>query len=252
MPAARKKPRAWLTATGTIQAAGRVRVSVTTNARKVSLTYRTAKGTKRTATITIRRGHGVKRLAAGSTRIHVRARATSTLRRSLLVRVVPVPAEVPGPTPTTAPGPAPSTAPPTTGAVEVEVVTLVNEARSVARTCGPESFAAAPALAVNDLLTRSARGHSTDMALNGYFSHTGLDGSQPWDRMTAVGYQWLAAGENIAAGQRTPREVVGAWLDSPGHCSNIMSGEFTEIGVGYAYAASSTYTHYWTQNFGRR
>lgn len=131
------------------------------------------------------------------------------------------------------------------------MVTLVNDARAVARTCGTTNYEAAPALTVNPPLILSARGHSQDMATNGHFSHTGLDGSLPWDRMRAVGYNWRAAGENIAAGQPTAKAVVTAWLNSPGHCSNIMSDGFTETGVGYAYSATSPYGHYWTQNLGR-
>lgn len=56
----------------------------------------------------------------------------------------------------------------------------------------------------------------------------------------------------IAAGYTTPAAVVNGWMMSPGHCMNIMSGNFKEIGVGYAYNSMSSYKHYWTQDFGRR
>lgn len=101
-------------------------------------------------------------------------------------------------------------------------------------------------------LTISARGHATDMAANDYFSHTGLDGSSMADRITDAGYIWNAVGENIAAGQTTSTEVVTAWMNSQGHRDNILSSTYCDIGVGYAFETSSTYYHYWVQNFGRK
>lgn len=257
---AAKRPRAALTASGRTLDSGKVLVSVRSNARKVKLTYRSASNRARTATIRLRAGSGVRRLAAGSTRIRARARATTRLRASLAVRVVPTPAPT-QPQPSAPPTQAQPSAPPAEpqpsapsgpSAAEAQVVVLVNQARATARTCGTTAHPPAPALAVHDLLVGVARAHSLDMAVHGYFSHTGLDGSEPWDRMSAAGYDWMAAGENIAAGQPTPESVVSAWLASPGHCQNIMNDRFTEIGVGYAHVAASTYGHYWTQNFGRR
>ncbi len=70
--------------------------------------------------------------------------------------------------------------------------------------------------------------------------------------MTRAGYNWRAAGENIAAGYTTVRATVDGWLKSPGHCKNIMSANFTEVGVGYGYNANSTYKHYWVTDFGKR
>ena len=93
-------------------------------------------------------------------------------------------------------------------------------------------------------------GHAVDMATQNYFSHTSLDGRSPWDRIDEAGYPHFGAGENIAAGQRTAEDVVTAWLNSPGHCRNIMNPSFDELGVGYAYDAASTYQRYWVQNFG--
>jgi uncharacterized protein YkwD len=93
----------------------------------------------------------------------------------------------------------------------------------------------------------AARVHSKDMAEEGFFSHTNNDGATPWDRIKAAGYSFSTAGENIAAGYPNPQAVVEGWLDSPGHCKNIMSPAFTEIGVGYY--AGGAYDHYWTQAF---
>ena len=65
--------------------------------------------------------------------------------------------------------------------------------------------------------------------------------------MKAYGISYRTAGENIASGQRTAQAVVTAWMNSEGHRKNILSANFTEIGVGYA--AKSNGTPYWTQMF---
>lgn len=126
---------------------------------------------------------------------------------------------------------------------ESEVIDLVNVEREA------EGL---PPLSYDASLASVARGHSEDMGLQDYFSHTGLDGRSPCGRMTDAGYNWNYCGENIAAGQPTPEDVIDTWMASPGHRANILNPNFCDIGVGYAYVASSTYGHYWTQNFGRR
>ncbi len=105
------------------------------------------------------------------------------------------------------------------------------------------------ALKSNSLLKSAAQKHSADMAKKDYFSHTGKDGRSPFDRMTDAGYSFSAAAENIAAGQRTPADVVEGWMNSAGHRKNILNCTYTEIGVGYAKGGS--YGTYWTQNFGK-
>jgi len=89
------------------------------------------------------------------------------------------------------------------------------------------------------------------MAERNYFAHDTLEGVTPWDRMKAQGYSFRAAGENIAAGQPTLEAVVQGWVDSPGHCQNLMSADFTEVGMGRFDKAGSTYGVYWTQDFGK-
>jgi uncharacterized protein YkwD len=132
-----------------------------------------------------------------------------------------------------------------------EVFALVNQARAQARVCGTQSFAAAPALVWDDRLGKAAQGHSTDMAVNNYFSHTSLDGRTFVDRVKAQGYtSFSSLGENIAAGQPTAAQVVNAWLKSPGHCKNIMNPKFRDLGVGHA--TGGTFGVYWTQDFGRQ
>jgi uncharacterized protein YkwD len=94
----------------------------------------------------------------------------------------------------------------------------------------------------NDKLEQAALIHSQDMDTNGYFDHTGRDGSTPATRITGVGYKWSAIGENIAMGYPSEQAVISAWLASEGHCKNIMNGMFTEMGVALD-------GKYWTQEF---
>ncbi len=68
-------------------------------------------------------------------------------------------------------------------------------------------------------------------------------------RIAAAGYRASGWGENIAAGQSTPEEVVQGWMESPGHCRNIMNPEYRTIGIGYGVVPGSPYGTYWTQDF---
>ena len=123
---------------------------------------------------------------------------------------------------------------------------LVNEARSTPTDCGG-SFGELPAtqpLALESRLTAAAQTHSEDMHANRFLGHTGSDGSSLPERLAREGYAWLAIGENVAFGFHTPAGVMDAWLASPGHCRNVMSPDFTELGVGRSSV-------YWTQVFAR-
>lgn len=134
--------------------------------------------------------------------------------------------------------------------LEAEVLVLVNENRAAGANCGSEgSFPVVPPLSAHGALTCAARVHSKDMVDRDFFDHTNPEGLAPWDRMDLAGYNWNAAGENIAAGSATAAGTVQQWMNSDGHCANIMSGEFEEIGVGYY--PGGEFGHVWTQVFGR-
>ncbi|MGE0099125.1 MAG: CAP domain-containing protein [Hydrogenophaga sp.] len=127
----------------------------------------------------------------------------------------------------------------------------INTARATARTCGSTAMPAVAALTWNDRLFSAAARHSRDMATNNYFSHTGLDGSSPAQRLAAEGYAWSWAGENIAAGQPTVAAVMSGWLASPGHCANIMRAEYQDVGVSCVQQSGTTYGRYWTMALAR-
>lgn len=153
----------------------------------------------------------------------------------------PAPAPVkPAPAPTTQ-APAPTTTNNTSTAVssyEQKVVELVNVERQKAGL---------PALKLDTAISNVARTKSKDMATNNYFAHQSPTYGSAGDMLTKFGIRWSAWGENIASGQRTPESVVTAWMNSPGHRANIMSTNFSRIGVGYA--TNSNGTPYWTQMF---
>ena len=134
---------------------------------------------------------------------------------------------------------------------ENEVLTLVNQKRAAGATCGGVAKPPVAALTSNSLLRCAARFHSKDMGDKNFFSHTGSNGSTFTTRINNAGYTWTAAGENIAAGQTTPTNVVNGWMASTGHCNNIMNGNYKHLGVGYYYKSTATYKHYWTQDFGK-
>ncbi|WP_420489863.1 CAP domain-containing protein [Neobacillus drentensis] len=100
------------------------------------------------------------------------------------------------------------------------------------------------ALKVDLSLSKMARDKSQDMSTNHYFSHTSPTYGSPFEMMKKYGITYRYAGENIAMGQRTPEEVVTAWMNSEGHRKNILSPNFTSIGVGYVADGD-----YWTQEF---
>lgn len=96
-------------------------------------------------------------------------------------------------------------------------------------------------------VARVARYKSKDMRDKNYFSHTSPTYGSPFQMMKDFGVSYRSAGENIAAGQTTPEEVVRAWMNSEGHRKNILNEGYTRIGVGYVSGGS--YGHYWTQMF---
>ncbi|HEY0062088.1 MAG TPA: CAP domain-containing protein [Telluria sp.] len=128
------------------------------------------------------------------------------------------------------------------------ILAAVNRARASERKCGTRFFTAAAPMTWNAALADAALLHSADMAAQHYLNHTGKDGRTAAERALAAGYRWRRIGENIAAGQDTPEEVVQGWLDSPGHCINIMSEDLTEMGAAYAVNSGREPARiYWTQ-----
>ena len=123
-------------------------------------------------------------------------------------------------------------------AFQKEVVDLVNVERTN-RGLNP--------LKLDEKLSNVATTKSQDMINKNYFDHTSPTYGSPFDMMKQFGISYKSAGENIAMGQNSPKEVVTAWMNSPGHRANILNSSFTDIGVGIAKNSSGSI--YWTQMF---
>jgi uncharacterized protein YkwD len=117
------------------------------------------------------------------------------------------------------------------------VVCLINRQRAAHRL---------PPLRQSRLLDRSAQGWTNTMVTHGFFSH----GANFAARISAVGFAWTAAGENIATGFVTPRGVVRAWMGSAGHCQNILNPTYTHVGTGVlSHVVGGGRGATWTQDF---
>lgn len=118
-----------------------------------------------------------------------------------------------------------------------EILRLVNQQRA------QNGLAA---LTLSEKLCELATLKAEDMVANGYFDHTSPTYGTPFAMMKQFGVSYSSAGENIAAGQRTPEEVMDAWMNSSGHRANILSANYTELGVGIAVGSRGIY---WVQLF---
>lgn len=138
---------------------------------------------------------------------------------------------------------------------------LVNEVRSNGATCpikdangnitATENMPAVGNLTWNEQLCMAALNHSKEMAAFDNYSHTGVNQSNPGTRITAQGYSWQAWAENIAAAQPDAQAAFNAWMNSTGHCKNIMSVDMEEFGAAFATPIDNIAEHssYWTQKF---
>ena len=124
------------------------------------------------------------------------------------------------------------------GAVRSAILCLHNELRA---------GRGLPLLKENARLRRAAVAHSRDMVARGYFEHTAPSGTTMVDRIQAARYTprnagW-SLGENLAWGTgrlATPREIMRAWMNSPGHRANIVKRSYREIGIGVVTGVPST------------
>jgi uncharacterized protein YkwD len=124
-------------------------------------------------------------------------------------------------------------------AMRAAVLCLINEQRAAQGL---------PPLRADDRLNDSAQSWSNRMVATHSFSH----GANFAGRISAAGLKWSSAGENIATGFMTPRQVVNSWMSSTGHCENILSPTFRDVGTGVNRHAIGGYAvgpATWTQDF---
>lgn len=138
-----------------------------------------------------------------------------------------------------------SVGPCTTPAGEEElanrVIQLINEERARAGL-GP--------VQPNEQLTRAAQEYACRMIEAGFFAHVDpITGEEPKHRVTSAGYAWRGLGENLAAGQQSPEQVVRDWMNSTnGHRENILMPDWQDVGVGVRMGGE--YGVYWVLEFG--
>jgi len=146
-----------------------------------------------------------------------------------------------------------------------EYLDAINRARSIEQDCHSHGvFPATTPLVWNDKLYKASYEHTNDLVQTETFSHDGSGTEHDWtgyalgktsdivERVENYDYNWGTVGENIAAGTNTSTAeiVIQQWLDSDGHCANLMSSDYTEIGMAMIYKENSRYKYYWTQDFG--
>lgn len=137
----------------------------------------------------------------------------------------------------------------TPSAFEQRVLELTNEARRKGQTCGGVWHPGTTPVQGEGRLGYAAHAHADDMLVQNYFAHASLDGRSPWDRMADAGYPRNCAGGENLAGQQTAEQAVQGWLNSPGHCANLMNPQQKTLGVGHV--SGGPYGAYWVQKFGR-
>ena len=136
-----------------------------------------------------------------------------------------------------------SSAPPPSAEAQ-DTLQRINTYRAAGATCGTQPFAPAAPVAWNALLEQAAQKHARDMAARRSMSHTGGDGSTTSERVAREAYAFSALGENVSAGYTTVPDALAGWMRSPGHCANMMSKSFREVGVAGASAKGDTYGWY--------
>ena len=133
--------------------------------------------------------------------------------------------------------------------LEVQMLDLVNHDR-IDPSTQQETKGRARPLQWDGRLAEVARLHSEEMAREGFFGHEGMDGSQPFNRVSRAGIQWRSTGENIAK-CRDVEEAEAIFMDEPkfqqNHRGNILNPAYTHIGVGIASGPDGTL--YITQEF---
>jgi uncharacterized protein YkwD len=106
-------------------------------------------------------------------------------------------------------------------------------------------------LALDARLDEAAERHAEDMLARDYFAHESPEGKTVRQRAVAAGYDWQAIGENIAEGQLSVDQVMQGWMESPHHRDNILSRDFTQLGVGLAMGEGPKgFRVVWVQTFG--
>lgn len=129
--------------------------------------------------------------------------------------------------------------------LRAELLQRLNALRARGAACGGISMPAVPAVSWHPGLTRAARAHAQDMVRLRYFDHRDREGRNVDARVTATGYEWSYVAENIAAGQGDLAATFRHWLDSPGHCRNLLSPNARDVGLACLSGAEARMPTRW-------
>lgn len=132
-----------------------------------------------------------------------------------------------------------------------QVLKRLNEIRAQGRTCGHQAMAPAVPLRWQPALLDAASRYAAELSGRRQLTHTSLSGATLPQRLEAVRYSLRLAGENLASGPDSLDEVIKLWLDSPGHCQNLMGADFTEVGLACDMRDSANAQPYWVMELGR-
>ncbi len=126
---------------------------------------------------------------------------------------------------------------------KTELLAMVNKLRATGCRCGNQYMPPAPPLQWNEQLEQMALIHTSDMRRHRFMGHYSSTGVGIAGRAKAVGYHYIAVGENVAEGYASTQRVFTGWRKSPGHCRNMMRAGFQEMGAAWM-------GDYWAQEFG--
>ena len=136
---------------------------------------------------------------------------------------------------------------------QINTVTYSAYANEVLRLVNIERANAGVApLVLDEALCNAANMRAIEMDCTGVFGHKRPNDHSCFEVYDICNVEWQnACGENIAAGQATPEDVMKSWLSSAGHKANILSPEYTKMGLGYSNSGcgAGRYSHYWGEEF---
>ncbi len=120
---------------------------------------------------------------------------------------------------------------------ENEALRLINDYRAkkglAALSIAPQATVAASSLA-------------KDMAAHDHMSHFGPGGADVGKRLTAAGYSYRLAAENVGVGQKSLAEIIEGWKKSPPHSRNMLLADAKNMGIAYEYNPNTKYKYFWT------
>lgn len=101
-------------------------------------------------------------------------------------------------------------------------------------------------LTLNPKLNQAAADRAADLFKKRYFGHVSPDGVSPFVAFVGRGYIYSVAGENLAVGQNSARQVVDDWMASPGHRANILASDYRDAGLAIVPGSPTDHTRGFT------